>query len=197
MNLNWNLPALILLAYLVGSIPCGLILTRWITGQDPRAGGSGNIGATNVGRVAGKPLGVATLILDMAKGTLPTALALWLLEKDWQVGMVALAAFLGHIFPVYLRFKGGKGVATALGAFGAISPVAIGGVLAVLLLGLWLTGHMSVGSLAGWLSAPLWFLLTGFSWLMVCLTALATGIIFWTHRENLARLRAGREHSWR
>ncbi len=197
MHLDWNLITLITLAYLVGSIPCGLILTRWITGRDPRASGSGNIGATNVGRVAGKPLGVLTLALDMAKGTLPTILGLWLLETDWHVGLVSLAAFLGHIFPLYLRFKGGKGVATALGAFGAISPLATGGVLAVLVLGLWLTGHMSVGSLAGWATAPLWFWLTGFSWQLVGLTAVVASIIFWTHRENLSRLRAGREHSWR
>lgn len=195
--MHLNLIALMSLAYLVGAIPFGLLLTKWVTGADPRQDGSGNIGATNVGRVAGKPLGVATLLLDMAKGAAPTALAIWLLDQDWQVGLVALCAFLGHVFPLYLRFKGGKGVATALGAFGALSPFSFGCILAVLVLGVWLSGHMSVGSLAGWTTAPLWIWLSGFSALMVGISAVFSGLIYWTHRANLARLRAGREHSWR
>lgn len=195
--MNGQLIILISIAYLVGSIPCGLLLSKGFYNRDPRLSGSGNIGATNVSRVAGKPLGVATLILDMAKGALPTALSMWFLEKDWQVGMVAAAAFMGHIFPIYLRFKGGKGVATALGGFIAMAPLAAGGILLVLGLGAWASGHMSVGSLAGWTTAPVWLWIVGYSWKLILLASLLTAVMFWTHRENLARLRSGQEHGWR
>jgi len=105
----------IILAYLLGAIPFGLLFARWLTGKDPRQHGSGNIGATNALRTGGKTVGILTLLADIAKGSLPVALALHWQNDVHVVAGVALAAFLGHIFPVYLKFKGGKGVATMFG----------------------------------------------------------------------------------
>jgi glycerol-3-phosphate acyltransferase PlsY len=114
------------LGYLLGSIPFGLLLARAFAGVDVRDEGSGNIGATNVLRSAGKKLGVATLVLDVAKGALPVAACLAYFggnahAGDWPA-LTAVAAFLGHVFPAWLRFRGGKGVATAFGAFAALTP---------------------------------------------------------------------------
>ena len=180
-------------AYLLGAVPFGLVVSRLACGKDPRSGGSCNIGATNVARVCGTPAGVATLLLDVAKGALPTFLAgLWF--TPWQVGAVALAAFLGHVWPVYLRFKGGKGVATAVGIYLALMPLACAGVLIVFLAGAKFSSHVSVGSLAGTLSAPLWMYLSGghIAWVVVCLVM--AWLIVWRHKDNITRLKEGREH---
>ena len=184
---------LVIGAYLIGSVPFGLWVSRLLGGKDPRTGGSRNIGATNVARVSGTAAGVATLLLDVGKGALPTFLACqWL--SPWQTGAVGLAAFLGHVFPVYLRFKGGKGVAVAVGVYLALMPLACAGMLIVFLVGTKLSGHVSVGSLAGSLSAPLWMYLAGghLSWVAVCLVM--AWFIMWRHKENIIRLREGREH---
>ena len=112
-------------SYLAGSIPFGLLLGRFFAGVDVREAGSGNIGATNVARTAGRRLGVLTLVLDAAKGALAVGVTAWALGVPNDAGWPAaagLAAFLGHVFPVWLRFRGGKGVATALGAFLALTP---------------------------------------------------------------------------
>ena len=112
-------------AYLLGAIPFGYILARWIAGVDVRAAGSGNIGATNVARVAGKPLGVLVMVLDAAKGLAPTLLARHLAPAEASLHVAAgAAAIAGHMFPVYLKFKGGKGVATGLGVFLGLYPFA-------------------------------------------------------------------------
>ncbi len=116
---------LVATSYLVGSIPFGLLLGRFFAGVDVRAAGSGNIGATNVARTAGRRLGVLTLVLDAAKGAVAVGLTGWVLgvpnDSGWPAA-AGLFAFLGHVFPVWLRFRGGKGVATALGAFLALTP---------------------------------------------------------------------------
>jgi glycerol-3-phosphate acyltransferase PlsY len=112
-------------SYLVGSIPFGLVIARLVTGVDVRQAGSGNIGATNVARTAGKGLGILTLLLDAAKGGIPvgvTALALGEAHDAGWPAAAGLAAFLGHVFPVWLRFRGGKGVATGFGAFVVLTP---------------------------------------------------------------------------
>ncbi len=117
---------LVLFAYLIGSIPTGILLTRAFSKQDPRTVGSQNIGATNIYRTAGKTPAVLTLAGDAIKGFVPVALAdFWHFPELW-VSLTALAVFLGHLFPLFLRFKGGKGVATALGLFLAIAPWAVG-----------------------------------------------------------------------
>jgi acyl phosphate:glycerol-3-phosphate acyltransferase len=117
--------ALIAGAYLLGSIPFGFVMARAVAGVDIREAGSGNIGATNVARVVGKPLGVLVLVLDAAKGFGPTFLAQRMApDMPWVHVAVAGAAIAGHMFPVYLRFRGGKGVATGLGVVLALSPIA-------------------------------------------------------------------------
>jgi glycerol-3-phosphate acyltransferase PlsY len=184
-------------AYLVGAIPFGLLICRILTGQDPRQHGSGNIGATNVGRLAGKPMGVLVLLLDVGKGAGPAALAIWLLSGPWETVLVCLSAFLGSTCSLYLGFRGGKGVATALGIFLIVAPLALMGIVFTLAGALWLSGHMSVGSLAGWISAPLWTWLTGYPLPIFTLAVLLGLTILWKHRENLSRLRTGQEHGWK
>src|SRR5450631_2952720 len=122
----------IAVAYLLGGIPFGYLLVRWTTGKDVRAEGSGNIGATNVLRTTGRGMGVATLILDIAKGVL----AVWIADKltngsDIAMSAAALAVMAGHAFPVFLKFKGGKAVASFIGAFLYLTPVPLLAVIAV------------------------------------------------------------------
>lgn len=187
------------LAYALGSIPWGLVLTRMFTSVDLRASGSGNIGATNVRRTAGTFLGLLTLVLDILKGYIPTSLAVSLFgtgafQSDLYVAAVALAAFLGHLYPLYMKGKnGGKGVATAGGCYLAISPAAVGaGVLGFLIL-LVTTRRVSAGSLAAaaLLPAALWAS-TRSVVLTVAGVLVTAGIVF-RHKENIRRLLAGTE----
>ena len=157
--------------------------------MDVRQSGSGNIGATNVTRVVGKKLGAGVLVLDALKGSVVVGLALWLLPEAPRVHVgVGLAAFLGHVYPVWLRFQGGKGVATALGVLGALVPLAALAAALVYagLVALWRVS--SVGSLAGGMTAVAAAALTArapeYAWLSVVLFLL----ILWTHRGNLERL---------
>ena len=117
--------ALVVFAYLIGSIPVGVVLGK-MKGVDPRKTGSGNIGATNVMRAGGKVLGIVTLLADTAKVFIPVAVAGALGAGELVISSVGLAVFLGHVFPVFLRFRGGKGVATALGVYIAVRPSEIG-----------------------------------------------------------------------
>lgn len=180
---------LVALGYLAGSVPFGLLLTRWFAGADVRAHGSGNIGATNVSRVAGKKVGVMVLVLDAGKGAVPVLLALELGPGAAPLHCaVGLAAFLGHVFPVWLKFKGGKGVATAAGVLAVLLPwSALAGLLvyAALLLAFRVS---SVGSLAGAVAAVVaGFLGPG----PRAYPLLAVGLMLamvWTHRGNLGRL---------
>ena len=179
-------------AYLLGSIPFGLVLCKLLGKPDPRTAGSGNIGATNVARLAGKLVGVATLLLDVAKGAVPVFLAAaWL--PDWQCAMVGLAAFTGHCYPLYLGFKGGKGVATAMGVYLALSWPSLLGVLAVFIATAWRSGHVSLGSMLACCSAPIWLLAWGQPWPVVLVAVVMAAIVVWKHRENIARLRSGTE----
>jgi len=180
-------------AYLLGSIPFGLVLCKLLGKPDPRTAGSKNIGATNVSRLAGKPVGVATLLLDVAKGAVPIWLAAgWL--PDWQCAAVGLAAFVGHCYSAYLGFRGGKGVATAMGVYLAISWPSLLGVLAVFIATAWRSKHVSLGSLLACASAPLWLLAWGQPWPIVIIALVMALLVVWKHRENIARLRAGTEH---
>ena len=180
-------------AYLLGSVPFGLVLCKLLGKSDPRTAGSKNIGATNVARLAGKPVGVATLLLDVAKGAVPVYVAgAWL--PDWQCALVGLAAFVGHCYSIYLGFRGGKGVATAMGIYLALCWPALLGVLAIFVAAAWRSGHVSLGSLLSCGSAPLWFLAWGQTWQVVLIMVIMAGLVVWKHRENIARLRAGTEH---
>lgn len=181
--------ALVTLAYFAGSIPFGVLLTKWFAGKDVRAGGSGNIGATNVTRVAGKKVGAAVLVLDAAKGALPVMLAMRLLPGEYLVHCaVALAAFLGHVFPVWLKFKGGKGVATAAGVLAVLLPLSAvaGFVVFALLVALFRVA--SIGSLAGAITAMgvSFFLGKPLEYSLLGCTLLA--LMIFTHRGNIQRL---------
>ena len=176
--------------YLLGSIPFGLILTRMVGAGDLRQTGSGNIGATNVMRTAGKKLAALTLLLDLAKGLVAVSLA-WMLFRD-EVALAALGAFAGHCFPVWLKFRGGKGVATTAGiCFGlhwAIGLVYAGVWLAVL-------AATRISSLAGMtaaVAAPIAAWALGQEEWILPLAAIAIAVLL-LHRANIARLRAGTE----
>jgi len=187
------------LAYALGSVPWGLVLTRAFTTVDVRTSGSGNIGATNVRRTAGAVWGLLTLALDVLKGWVPTFLAVYLIGtagilKDLYVAVVVLAAFIGHLFPLYMKGKGGgKGVATAGGCFLAVSPAAVAAVVPVFLLLIFLTRRVSAGSLAAaaLIPAALWKFTN--SVILTATGVLVAGGIFIRHRENIRRLAAGKE----
>ena len=187
----------ILLAYLIGAIPCGIILTRLFGKEDIRQAGSGNIGATNVYRVAGRGLGIATLAGDTLKGVLPTLFAAQATGfSPAQVAMVAAATFLGHLYPVYLGFKGGKGVATALGIFLVLSPKAVLVAFAVFALVLWKWRYISLGSISAAAAIPwLVLLFEGSAWFFVAAFFIAAMVIV-RHRANIERLRHGNENTF-
>ena len=198
LNISLNLIA-ILLAYFLGAIPFGLILAVLFGGADVRKSGSGNIGATNVARVVGPLAGGLTLLLDIAKG----AGAVLLAEKlsngsaGWMV-LAGIAALVGHCFPVWLKFKGGKGVATAAGVFLVLSPPACLAAVILFLLVVIFSRYVSLGSVSAAAAMPL---LVYFLWaprprppLQVTAGALAaTLLIIYKHRENLQRLLEGAE----
>ncbi|MEW5851486.1 MAG: glycerol-3-phosphate 1-O-acyltransferase PlsY [Myxococcota bacterium] len=190
---NPQLLTLVVLSYLLGAVPFGLVLVRWRAHTDVRLAGSGNIGATNVARVAGKGLGVITLLLDAMKGALPVTAARMLGVGELGCAVVGAAAFLGHCFPVYLRFKGGKGIATGFGVVLAMRPpVAL---LAAAVYGITflatrissvssLTALVAVGAAAGFvgLQPELWGLFA---------TMLAVIVV--KHIPNIRRLLGGKE----
>lgn len=194
-----------LFGYLLGSIPVGLVLSKLFTNIDPRKLGSKNIGATNVFRTAGKALGVLTLIGDLAKGAIPILIAIWWpvqdqwgLSKDFWISIAGLAPFLGHIFPIFLGFKGGKGVATALGIYLVISPIAV--VLEFILFSVlvWKWRFISLGSITCAMTIPLLiaFFRTDSS-LYFILSVIIAGLILYRHQSNIARLLQGTENKWK
>jgi len=186
-------------AYLLGSIPFGVILARLFGGTDVRKAGSGNIGATNVARVVGPLAGILTLALDAAKGAAAVFLAGKLSNHSatWMV-IAALAALAGHCFPVWLKFKGGKGVATAAGMFIVLSPLACAAALVLFVLVVIFWRYVSLGSISAAAAMPL---LMYFLWaphhappLAITVGTLAVAIlIIFKHRANLRRLLAGTE----
>lgn len=186
--------ALCLFGFLCGSIPFGVLVTRWKAGVDVRTQGSGNIGATNVARVAGKKLGVVVLLLDAAKGAVAVVVARSLLpELPLLHAAVGLMAFLGHVFPPWLRFRGGKGVATALGVLLVLVPVAalIGaGVYLAVLLSIRVS---SIGSLLGGIAASVAAYFTASAREYAIVTSALFVLMIWTHRANIGRLLARNE----
>jgi glycerol-3-phosphate acyltransferase PlsY len=176
--------------YLVGSIPFGLVLTRLAGAGDIRQIGSGNIGATNVLRTGRKGLALATLLLDGAKGALVVGWALW--YGHGGVFVAGLAAFLGHLFPVWLGFKGGKGVATGLGLLLVVCWQAGAAACAVWLIVAAALRYSSAAALTAFLVAPIVTFYYA-NVVTVGFAAVLTVLVFWTHRANIARLRAGTE----
>ena len=181
----------IALSYLCGSIPFGLLIARWKTGTDVRTVGSGNIGATNVARAAGRPAAIATLVLDALKGLIPVLLASRL-GVPWLAAACALAAVAGHCFPVWLRLRGGKGVATGLGVALALAPLgALAGALVWVALDKVLR-ISSVGSLAGVTTAVVVAVFTADRFAVAGLAAVALLVIV-RHAGNIQRLLARQE----
>jgi glycerol-3-phosphate acyltransferase PlsY len=190
------------LAYLLGSVPWGVVLTRLFSDVDIRAAGSGNIGAFNVFRLTGKTLGLLTLGGDLLKGAIPVlAGILWIGTSGWRgevlICLVALSAFAGHLFPVFLRFKGGKGVATAAGCFLVISPLTFLICLLVYVLMLCWWEYSSVGSLSAAAMLPWVLWLTTGSIPFTACALIMTAMIFVRHSGNIKRLLEGTEHSSR
>ena len=186
----------IIAAYCVGSIPCGLLLGR-LAGVDVRAAGSGNIGATNVTRQLGKLFGLLTLAGDMGKAVAPMWLTARVTGPGDPVILAGLAAVVGHCFPLYLRFRGGKGVATALGMWLYLYPLA-----ALILAGIFIavvaaTGYVSVGSLAAAAFLPIALMLFQAPRTALLAAVAITALVWFKHRSNIARLLAGTEQSWR
>jgi acyl phosphate:glycerol-3-phosphate acyltransferase len=185
------------IAYLLGSIPFGYLLVRFFLKEDIRAIGSGNIGATNVARSGAKGLGIATLALDCLKGFVAVLLAKHLAPGDLDLAaLAAVAAIVGHIFPVWLRFRGGKGIATALGVFLALSwPTALSA-LGVFIAVTLITRYVSLGSILGATTLPIFMLLFQpyRSPIFVSGTIFISLLCILKHAPNIARLKAGTEN---
>jgi acyl phosphate:glycerol-3-phosphate acyltransferase len=202
---------IVVVSYLLGSIPFGYLLVRIFRGQDVRQTGSGNIGATNVARTGSKGLGIATLLLDASKGYAAVRFAFWLagsrgFESNSQTifllaALAAFCAILGHMFTVWLRFKGGKGVATAVGAFAALAPRAIVVALVLFLIVVAFTRYISLGSMMAAAAFPLlvWWLNPAERTTapILLLIAASSLLIIVRHKDNIRRLLAGTEHRWR
>jgi acyl phosphate:glycerol-3-phosphate acyltransferase len=184
-------------SYLLGSIPSGYLLVRIFTGEDVRATGSGNIGATNVARKS-PALGVATLVLDAAKGLAAVLVARVVFGGPHQQLIMTTAAFfavLGHLFPVWLKFRGGKGVATTLGAFILLTPKSILCLVVLFLVIAVAFRYVSLGSVAVAAAFPLlaWALREYVDPRQLVLIALVSALVIWRHRQNIGRLAAGTE----
>ncbi|MBE7566383.1 glycerol-3-phosphate 1-O-acyltransferase PlsY [Acidithiobacillus thiooxidans] len=180
-------------AYLIGSVATAILVGRAMGLGDPRQSGSGNPGATNILRIGGKKAAALTLCGDLIKGVIPVVVARWLGAEGWILAAVALATFLGHLYPVYFGFRGGKGVATAMGILLAMMPL-----LGLSVLGVWIVvfAVMRVSSLAALLAAtsaiPLVFAWSASSSMHALIIVLVI-LILWRHRSNIQRLLDGRE----
>ena len=187
---------LILLAYLLGSSPTGLLLGK-MRGIDVRKEGSGNIGATNLYRAAGRSAGILTLIGDCLKGLVPVLLTKHYFPFADYAAWVGLAAFLGHVFSIFLIFKGGKGVATALGVLLVLSPTAIAVALAVFLVLLIAWRYVSLGSIAAAAVTPLAVMWQSGAGVIFYVALIISATIILKHHENIKRLLSGAEHRFK
>ena len=190
----------IVIAYLLGGIPFGFLLVKFTRGTDVRESGSGNIGATNVLRTSGRAIGLATLALDIAKGYVAVWLTAWLTggAPEWT-SLAALAVMAGHAYPVFLKFQGGKAVATFIGAFAYLTPLPLAAVLLLFIATVAVTRYISAASILAAATFPfgVWMILHP----PVQVTAaafIAGAFVVYRHKSNWARLRAGTENlfSW-
>jgi len=187
-----------LFGYLLGSVPTGLLLAKFFSKVDPRKTGSKNIGATNIFRTAGKGLGILTLVGDVLKGMIPIGIAIQLSISDLWLAAVGLSTFLGHIFPIFLGFRGGKGVATALGVYLVISPIAV--LMEFLFFAglVWKWRYISLGSICCATTIPI--LIAFFrsdSQAYFILSVIIAALILYRHQENIVRLLQGTENKWK
>lgn len=183
------------LAYVMGSIPFGLVFGRMFCGIDPRTGGSRNVGATNVARLCGTKWGVITLLCDALKGAIPVAVAVSMSDSTVFHSLAGLAALIGHLHSCFLGFKGGKAVATTVGVFLplAFGPLVLSG--ASCLFVIWRSGFVSLGSLTLVTAMPVALILFGKLGL-VPLALVVMTLVYWSHRENIGRLARGEEKPW-
>lgn len=197
-----TIPILLLAAaYLVGGIPFGYVLVRVLTGKDVRSMGSGNIGATNVMRTTSRAAGILTLLLDGAKGYF----AVWLMGRltaqdiGWM-SMAAAAVMLGHVFPVFLKFQGGKAVATFVGAFLYLAPAPVLACLIIFVAVVSYSKYISLGSILASALFPVgvWMVLRP-EWPLLAASVFCAALVIWRHRANIQRIRQGNENvfSWR
>jgi glycerol-3-phosphate acyltransferase PlsY len=183
------------IAYVLGAIPFGYLLVKMTTGADVRSGGSGNIGATNVMRTTGRAAGIGTLLLDIGKGYLAVWIAGRLSEHNVTAMCVAtLAVMAGHAYPVFLGFKGGKAVASFVGAFLCLTPLALGAVLIVFVAIVAWTRFISMGSVVSAATFPLAVWLMDKDLTMLATAAIAGAFIIYKHSSNIQRLHEGTEH---
>ncbi len=195
INIDSTSVILIFISYLLGSVPTGVIIAKLAKGTDPRRSGSGNIGATNVARTLGRGAGVATLLGDMLKGAIPVFYAMHYASLGVVVvSLAALAAVLGHLFPVYLGFKGGKGVATACGVFLVLSPLATLICAVVFALIVLVTRYVSLGSMYSAITMPLALALLPGKLEFAPVSFLIALLIVFRHRANIKRLKEGTEN---
>lgn len=191
----WLIPA----SYFLGSVSFGLLLVSFLERQDLRRLGSGNAGATNVLRVAGKMPALLTLLLDLGKGALPIWVGLRLGAPAATLSLAALAVVVGHVFPLYHGFQGGKGVATAAGALGVLSPAALAAAMLVFVLVVAATRYVSLASILGVATYPVVLALgvgsslVDSSWWTVVGAVVVTLLVVAKHRDNISRLRSGSE----
>lgn len=203
--MSWQLGAVaaVLLGYVLGAVPSGLLVGRVTRGIDLRDHGSHRTGATNALRTLGTRAALVVFVLDVAKGVAAVALARWVLEAgppgiaDWVASAAGLAAVVGHNWSVFIRFTGGRGVATSAGAVGAMSPLTMLVLVPIVTVIVWRTRYVSLGSIVGGLAAPV---VTGALWvvgvapLAAVACAVGTGaLVTVAHRDNISRLRAGTE----
>ncbi|AMD92141.1 glycerol-3-phosphate 1-O-acyltransferase PlsY [Desulfomicrobium orale] len=186
----------LVISYFLGAIPFGLVISKTCCGIDPREQGSGNIGATNVNRLCGSKYGALTLVLDILKGFVPVWLAGMFSDSAFFLSLTAFAAVCGHMFSVFLNGKGGKGVATWVGAFAAISfsGTVLCGV--AFLLALYVYNYVSLASMIMVAAMPLVLLFQGLFGVVPVAVALVV-LVFWKHWGNIQRLRAGEENPWK
>jgi len=198
-----NLVIALIAAYLIGGIPFGFLIVRLTTGRDVRSLGSGNIGATNVLRTTGRAVAIVTLLLDIAKGFVAVWLANRLTHQSthyslWAMSLATLAVMFGHAYPVFLKFHGGKAVASFVGAFFYLTPLPLLAVLIVFVIVVAATGHISLGSIlaAGTFPFAVWLIIHPPT--PVMLAALIGGaFVVYRHKENVERIHAGTEYIFR
>jgi acyl phosphate:glycerol-3-phosphate acyltransferase len=191
---------LILSSYLIGSISTGVVLSKLFGQGNLQKEGSKNIGATNVSRLMGKKWGIITLLGDMVKGMIPIGVGWWLIgSKDSAIIIIcltALAAFLGHLFPIYLGFKGGKGVATALGVFALLGPKALLISIPLFILVVLIWKYVSLGSIIAAGTFPVFLIIFGYNHNIILLSIIIALAVILKHRENIRRLVKGEEKPW-